>query len=52
MAKFKITITDEFNCNYVYESTEYLEIVNIVNDWLANYDETPLYSIFIDIEPL
>ena len=51
MPTFKITITDEFNQNYVFESNDSSEVSKIVNDWLSHYDETPLYSIFIDINP-
>ena len=51
MPTFKITITDEFNQNYVFETNDSKNVIKIVNDWLSHYDETPLYSIFIDIQP-
>lgn len=46
---FKVTITDEFNMNYVFETNDYKEVVKIVNDWLSTKDETPLYNINIEI---
>jgi hypothetical protein len=51
MPIFKITITDEFNMNFVFETNDSSEVSKIVNEWLSNYDETPLYSILIDIQP-
>lgn len=51
MTIFQITITDEFNKNYVFQSNDYTEIIKIANDWLSHNDETPLYSILIDVNP-
>lgn len=51
MPTFKITITDEFNFDFVFETNDSLEVSKIVNDWLSTYDETPIYSILIDIQP-
>lgn len=49
MQTFKVTITDEFNQDYVFESNDSVEVSKIVNDWLSHKDETPIYNINIEI---
>lgn len=49
MTVFKITITDEFNRNFEFDSNDSSEVSKIVNEWLSNRDETPIYHINIDV---
>jgi hypothetical protein len=49
MKAFKVTITDEFNHDFVFETDDHKEVINIVSNWLSHRDETPIYNINIDI---
>ena len=46
----KVIITDEFLMKYNYEVNNVKEASEIVNNWLLNIEETPIYEINILIE--
>lgn len=45
----KVHITDEFNTVWTFETDSAEEIVEIVEKWLKNREETPIYDINIEI---
>jgi hypothetical protein len=46
---FKLTVTDEFNTAYVFESKDKEEILDRVALWLAQLDNTPIYDLHIEV---
>lgn len=46
---FKLTVTDEFNTDYVFESEDKEEILDRVALWLAQLDNTPIYNLNIEV---
>jgi hypothetical protein len=49
MPKFKVTITDEFHYEFVFETDNQKEVFKIVKQWISHNDETPIYNINIEI---
>ncbi len=45
----KVLITDEFSTVWEFESESASEISEIVQKWLENREETPIYEITIQI---
>ena len=48
---FKLTVTDEFNTEYVFESEDKEQILDRVALWLAQLDNTPIYNLNIEVNP-
>ena len=48
---FKLTVTDEFNTEYVFESEDKEQILDRVALWLAQLDKTPIYDLHIEVNP-
>ena len=46
---FKLTVTDEFNTEYVFESEDKEQIIDRVALWLAQLDNTPIYNLNIEV---
>jgi len=46
---FKLTVTDEFHQNFMFETEDREEILDRVALWLSNLDETPIYDIHIEV---
>ena len=46
---FKLTVTDEFHQNFVYETNDKEDILDKVALWLSNLDDTPIYDIHIEV---
>jgi hypothetical protein len=49
MTLFKLTVTDEFHQQYVFESENRVEIIDRVTLWLTHLDKTPIYEIHIEV---
>lgn len=49
MKLFKVTITDEFHHDFVFETDDHKEVIHIVSSWLSTKDETPIYNINIEV---
>jgi len=45
----KVHITDEFHTVWSFESNSTEDILKILEEWLKNLDETPIYDINIEI---
>ena len=48
---FKMTVTDEFNCDFVYVTENKEDLLDRVALWLAQLDNTPIYSLNIEVNP-
>ena len=46
---FKLTITDEFHSNFVYETNDKEDVLDRVAIWLAQLDSTPIYDLHIEV---
>lgn len=46
---FKLTITDEFYSNFVYETNDKEDVLDRVAIWLAQLDSTPIYDLHIEV---
>ena len=46
---FKLTVTDEFNTEYVFESEDKELILDRVALWLAQLDNIPIYNLNIEV---
>ena len=46
---FKITVTDEFHHDFVFETNDKEEILDRVALWLAQLDSTPIYNLNIEV---
>jgi hypothetical protein len=46
---FKLTVTDEFNTEYVFESEDKEQILDRVALWLAQLDNSPIYDLHIEV---
>lgn len=44
-----VRITDEFNTVWSFQTDDAAEVARIVQEWLQNRDETPIYDITIEI---
>lgn len=49
MNTFKMTVTDEFNTDYVFETEDKEQILDRVALWLAQLENTPIYSLNIEV---
>jgi hypothetical protein len=49
ISTFKLTVTDEFHQNFVFESEDREEILDRVALWLAQLDQTPIYDLHIEV---
>lgn len=49
MSTFKLTVTDEFQENFVFETEDKEEILDRVALWLADLDMTPIYDLHIEV---
>ena len=47
-----VRITDEFNTTWESVCNTDVQAVALVSEWLANRNETPIYEIHIEIDPL
>ena len=46
---FKLTVTDEFHSDFVYETNDKEEVLDRVALWLAQLDNTPIYNFNIEV---
>ena len=46
---FKLTVTDEFHSNFVYETDDKEDVLDRVAFWLAQLDNTPIYDLHIEV---
>ena len=46
---FKLTVTDEFHSDFVYETNDKEEVLDRVALWLAQLDNTPIYNLNIEV---
>jgi len=49
MKTFKITVTDEFHFDYVFETDDKEEVLDRVALWLSQLDNTPIYNLNIEV---
>ena len=49
ISTFKLTVTDEFNCEFVFVTEDKEELLDRVALWLAQLDNTPIYSLNIEV---
>ena len=48
---FKLTVTDEFHSDFIYETNDKEEVLDRVALWLAQLDMTPIYDLHIEVNP-
>ena len=48
---FKLTVTDEFHSDFIYETDDKEEVLDRVALWLAQLDNTPIYNLNIEVNP-
>ena len=46
---FKLTVTDEFHSDFIYETDDKEEVLDRVTLWLAQLDHTPIYNLNIEV---
>jgi len=46
---FKMTVTDEFHSDFVYETNDKEDVLDRVALWLAQLDNTPIYNLNIEV---
>ena len=46
---FKLTVTDEFHSDFIFETNDKEEILDRVALWLAQLDMTPIYDLHIEV---
>ena len=46
---FKLTVTDEFHFEHTFETEDKEVILNWVALWLSRLDQTPIYSLNIEV---
>jgi hypothetical protein len=46
---FKLTVTDEFHSDFVYETNDKEKVLDRVALWLAQLDNTPIYNLNIEV---
>lgn len=49
ISTFKLTVTDEFNCEYVFVTEDKEDLLDRVALWLAQMDSTPIYNLNIEV---
>jgi len=49
ISTFKLTVTDEFHSDFVYETSDKEEVLDRVALWLSQLDDTPIYNLNIEV---
>jgi len=47
--RFKLTVTDEFHSDFVYETNDKEDVLDRVALWLSQLDNTPIYNLNIEV---